>query len=99
MKGTRGLLARAAIIAATTFLGVPAAIAAGTLTLGMSAADIPTSKGAPDQGAEGIRWMGFTIYDSLVYWDLNQEDTIPDIVPQLAEKYYPNPENNKEWIF
>lgn len=99
MKGTRGLLARAAIIAATTFLGAPAAIAAGTLTLGMSAADIPTSKGAPDQGAEGIRWMGFTIYDSLVYWDLNQEDTIPDIVPQLAEKYYPNPENNKEWIF
>ena len=81
MKGIPRLLAQAAVIAATAFWGVPAAIAAGTLTLGMTAADIPTSKGAPDQGAEGIRWMGFTIYDSLVYWDLNQEDTIPGIVP------------------
>ncbi|MEQ9123477.1 MAG: ABC transporter substrate-binding protein, partial [Alphaproteobacteria bacterium] len=65
----------------------------------MTAADIPTAKGAPDQGAEGIRWMGYTIYDSLLYWDLNQEDRLPVIVPALAAKYYVIPQIDKEWIF
>lgn len=87
------------LAAAVGMYAAAAANAAGTLTLGMTAADIPTSKGAPNQGAEGIRWMGFTIYDSLVYWNLNQSDTIPVIVPALARKYYPNPDNDKEWIF
>jgi ABC-type transport system substrate-binding protein len=85
-----------AAIAALSCSGVQAG---GTLKLGMTVADIPSSKGAPDQGAEGIRWMGFTVYDSLVYWNLNQSETIPVIVPALAQKFYPNPENNKEWIF
>lgn len=71
----------------------------GELRIGMTAADIPTTRGAPDQGAEGIRWTGFTLYDSLVYWDLNQEDSIPRIVPALAERYYPNPADPSEWIF
>jgi hypothetical protein len=54
----------------------------GELRIGMTLADIPTARGAPDQGGEGIRWMGFTIYDSLVYWNLIQEETIPEIVPR-----------------
>ncbi|WP_187830016.1 ABC transporter substrate-binding protein [Siccirubricoccus phaeus] len=73
--------------------------ARGELRIGMTAADIPTTRGAPDQGAEGIRWMGFTLYDSLVYWNLNQESEIPHIVPGLAERWYQNPENQAEWIF
>ena len=96
--GLRRLLGGAAIAGLTAVLPISAQ-AGGTLTLGMTAADIPSAKGAPDQGAEGIRWMGFTIYDSLVYWDLNQGTHIPKIVPALAEKYYPNPDNKKEWIF
>ena len=71
----------------------------GELRIGMTLNDIPTARGAPDQGGEGIRWMGFTIYDSLVYWNLAQEETIPRIVPALAERYAPNPENMAEWIF
>ncbi|MES2710225.1 MAG: ABC transporter substrate-binding protein [Pseudomonadota bacterium] len=71
----------------------------GELRIGMTLNDIPTARGAPDQGGEGIRWMGFTIYDSLVYWNLTQEETIPRIVPALAERFAPNPENNAEWIF
>ncbi|WP_424140050.1 ABC transporter substrate-binding protein [Roseomonas chloroacetimidivorans] len=95
---------RAALgLAAAATLPMPDAEAAeprgGELRIGMTAADVPTARGAPDQGGEGIRWMGFTIYDSLVYWNLNQEQTIPDIVPALAQKFYPNPENEKEWIF
>lgn len=71
----------------------------GELRIGMTIADIPTARGAPDQGGEGIRWMGFTLYDSLVYWNLNQETTIPELVPALAERYFPNPDDPREWIF
>jgi peptide/nickel transport system substrate-binding protein len=99
IKRYRSLLIVAAIFA--VFCGALSgnALAGGELRLGMTAADIPTSKGAPDQGGEGVRWMGFTIYDSLVYWNLTQEDTFPVIVPALAEKFFPNPEDDKEWIF
>ncbi len=97
----RQSLALGAALAAGSLLPPYEAQAAqgGELRIGMTIADIPTARGAPDQGGEGIRWMGFTIYDSLVYWNLIQEETIPEIVPALAEKYYPNPENPKEWIF
>src|SRR4051794_34265044 len=98
-KRCRTLLLAAAIVAALCGALSGNALAGGELRLGMTAADIPTSKGAPDQGGEGVRWMGFTIYDSLVYWNLTQEDTFPIIVPALAEKFFPNPEDDKEWIF
>jgi ABC-type transport system substrate-binding protein len=71
----------------------------GELRIGMTVADIPTARGAPDQGGEGIRWMGFTVYDSLVYWNLNQESEIPHIVPALAERWQQNPADPSEWIF
>ena len=99
MRHTLGPWARAGILAVATAIVPAAGQAGGTLVLGMTAADIPTSTGAPDQGAEGIRWMGFTIYDSLLYWDLNQGETVPGLVPALAHRWYPNPEDNTEWIF
>ncbi len=96
----QGLALGAALAAAS---GVPEAAAqpgtGGELRIGMTIADIPTARGAPDQGGEGIRWMGFTVYDSLLYWNLTQGDTIPQLVPALAEKHFPNPDNPKEWIF
>jgi ABC-type transport system substrate-binding protein len=97
----RNALGLGAALAAGAFAPSASAQAAsgGELRIGMTLADIPTARGAPDQGGEGIRWMGFTIYDSLVYWNLNQEQSIPEIVPALAERYYPNPEDSKEWIF
>src|SRR3954447_8630017 len=98
-KRCRALSRAAAIVAALCGALPGTASAGGELRLGMTASDIPTSKGAPDQGGEGVRWMGFTIYDSLLYWNLTQEDTIPVIVPALAERYGPNPEDEKEWIF
>jgi ABC-type transport system substrate-binding protein len=94
---------RAGLALAASMLAGHRAIAqaprGGELRIGMTAADIPTARGAPDQGAEGIRWMGFTIYDSLVYWNLNQETAIPHIVPALAERWHQNPQNEAEWIF
>ena len=37
----------------------------GVLRLGMTAADIPLMTGAPDNGFEGYRFCGYTLYDAL----------------------------------
>ena len=95
----QGFTLGAALATAGLIPGAAAQGRGGELRIGMTLADIPTARGAPDQGGEGIRWMGFTIYDSLVYWNLNQDRTIPEIVPALAERYYPNPDDPREWIF
>ena len=95
----QGLALGAAAFATGALVPEAQAQSGGELRIGMTLADIPTARGAPDQGGEGIRWMGFTVYDSLVYWNLTQSERIPDIVPALAEKYYPNPDDAKEWIF
>ena len=39
------------------------ALSQGTLRIGMTAADIPQTTGQPDQGFEGYRFAGYTIYD------------------------------------
>ena len=57
------------------------AFSQGTLRIGMTAADIPQTTGQPDQGFEGFRFAGYTIYDALVNWDLSKADTIADIRP------------------
>src|SRR5215470_12030686 len=59
----------------------------GVLRIGMTAADIPYTGGQPDQGFEGFRFIGFQLYDGLVRWDLSQGDTLPALVPGLAESW------------
>src|ERR1700754_4085219 len=84
--------------------GLLAAIAApafsqGTLRIGMTAADIPQTTGQPDQGFEGYRFAGYTIYDALVNWDLSKVDVLADIKPGLATEWAPVEGDNKRWIF
>ena len=38
--------------------------AGGTLTVGMTAGDIPVTTGNPDQGFEGYRFVGYNLYDA-----------------------------------
>src|SRR3954453_7363888 len=78
-------------LAAACF-GLVAATAApafsqGTLRIGMTAADIPQTTGQPDQGFEGYRFAGYTIYDALVNWDLSKADVLADIKPGLATEW------------
>src|SRR5882724_12784166 len=75
------------------------ALAQGTLRIGMTAADIPQTTGQPDQGFEGFRFAGYTIYDALVNWDLSKADTIADIKPGLATEWKPVEGDAKRWIF
>ena len=69
------LTRRAALLAGTalSLIGTSSAKAqqASTLRIAMTLADIPATDGAPDQGTEGIRFMGYTMYDTLVAWDLS----------------------------
>ena len=65
----------------------------------MTAADIPQTTGQPDQGFEGYRFAGYTIYDGLVNCDLSKADTIADIKPGLATEWAPVEGEPTKWIF
>jgi peptide/nickel transport system substrate-binding protein len=71
----------------------------GTLRVAMTAADIPLTTGQPNQGAEGVRFMGITVYDGLTRWDLSKSDAAAKIVPDLAESWSISPADKKVWTF
>ncbi len=71
----------------------------GTLRVGMTAGAVPLPNGAPDQGAEGHRFMGITLYDQLVEWDLTRADGPAVLTPGLAESWRVDPADSKRWIF
>ena len=86
-------LAIAALLAAT-----PAA-AQGTLRIAMTASDIPTATGMPNNGFEGMRFMGYPIFEGLVLWDLSRADKLAGLRPGLAEKWEQAENDKKTWIF
>jgi peptide/nickel transport system substrate-binding protein len=94
-----GGLLRAALLAAATAGGAgPSAWAGGTLTVAMTAGDIPVTTGNPDQGFEGYRFVGYNLYDGLLLWDLSKSDKPSEIRPGLATSYEIDPSDHKRWI-
>jgi peptide/nickel transport system substrate-binding protein len=91
----------ALLFGAALVFGASAAQAGGTLTVGMTAGDLPAVTGNPDQGFEGYRFVGFNLYDSLVLWDLSGKDpdTAADIKPGLATGWQIDEADPKRWIF
>jgi ABC-type transport system substrate-binding protein len=76
------------------------ALSQGTLRIGMTATDIPLTTGQPDNGFEGYRFAGYTIYDALVNWDLSKADALADIKPGLATEWTPvEGSDGKRWTF
>lgn len=73
--------------------------AESVVRIGMTAADIPVTTGAPSQGGEGLRFTGFTMYDGLVNWDLSRSDVSATIVPALATEWTVDPKDKTKWIF
>lgn len=88
----------ACLFAASLFAATPAA-AQGTLRIAMTLADIPLTDGAPDQGTEGVRFSGITIFDSLTAWDLSQAERPAELRPGLATEWAPRPEDPTRWLF
>jgi peptide/nickel transport system substrate-binding protein len=91
-------LAVALVLGAAALLPAPAR-AETVLRVAMTAGDIPDWTGQPDQGFEGYRFVGWSLYDALINWDLSHSDREAQMVPGLATKWSIDPANNKRWIF
>jgi ABC-type transport system substrate-binding protein len=88
-----------ALMATTSIMIAGSASAQGTLRVGMTASDIPLTTGQTDQGGEGMRFMGYTVYDSLIEWDLSSADEPSVLVPGLATEWSVDPEDQTKWTF
>ena len=87
-SGKSRALAAAAILAIAAIAGLPRTAGAETiLRIGMTAADIPRTLGQPDQGFEGNRFTGLTMYDALTMWDLSSADKPSVVIPGLATEW------------
>ena len=65
----------------------------------MTAADIPRTLGQPDQGFEGNRFTGLTMYDALTMWDLSSADKASVMIPGLATEWKVDEADKKKWTF
>jgi len=94
-------LTRLALACSLAVAGIAplAAQAETTLRIAMTAADVPLTLGQPDQGYEGNRFTGITMFDSLVEWDLSQAEKPSSLVPGLATEWAVNPQDHTKWIF
>lgn len=79
--------------------GARAAAGETVLRIAMTAADVPLLVGAPDNGFEGYRFAGYTIYDALLNWDLSKSDKAATITPALATSWENDPRDKTKWIF
>ena len=89
-------------IAASAALPVFPAMAAGggTLRIAMTAADLPSAHGIPNNGFEGFRFLGYPPYDGLVNWDLRHNpDKAADITPGLFSAWKIDEANPLRWLF
>jgi ABC-type transport system substrate-binding protein len=67
--------------------------------IGMTAADIPRTLGQPDQGFEGNRFTGNTMYEGLTTWDLSSADKASVVIPGVATEWNVAPDDKTKWIF
>jgi peptide/nickel transport system substrate-binding protein len=83
---------------AAALLSYQPATAETTLRIAMTASDIPTATGLPNNGFEGMRFLGYPIFEGLVLWDLASADRLAGLRPGLAEKWEQDPADTKTWI-
>src|SRR3954447_18197089 len=89
----------AGMLAAGLLSPSPAALAGGTLRVAMTASDVPTTTGAPDNGYEGVRFLGYPVFEGLVLWGLERTDKVGAIRPGLAERWEHDANDKAKWIF
>jgi hypothetical protein len=69
----RRFSAGSAMLLAAILLARPAA-ADKVLRIAMTASDVPSTTGMPNNGFEGMRFLGYPIFEGLVLWDLSRTD-------------------------
>lgn len=102
MRNFRRNNRRAALLAlsmASVFMVPSLASAESVLRIGMTAADIPRTLGQPDQGFEGNRFTGLTMYDALTMWDLSSATKASIVIPGLATEWKVEDADHTKWIF
>ena len=95
----RAALAALALAMVAAFGGTGMASAETVLRIGMTAADIPRTLGQPDQGFEGNRFAGVTMYDGLTMWDLSSADKPSVVIPGLATEWKVDDADKTKWVF
>src|SRR5215211_4330223 len=92
--------ATAWLLATALVVGLPQLAGSETvLRIGMTAADIPRTLGQPDQGFEGNRFTGLTMYDALTMWDLSSADKPSVMIPGLSTEWKVDEADKKKWTF
>lgn len=92
----------AAIAGTAFFSSFPknAFAAAGHLRIAMTAADLPTTSGMPNNGSEGMRFMGYPIFEPLIDWDLeNASDKRAGMRGGLATSWSVDEADKTIWTF
>ena len=87
-----------ALVVAASLASLAPADAETTLRIGMTASDIPTTTGMPNNGFEGMRFLGFPVFQGLIGFDLTTTGPVK-LLPHLAEKWEQDPGDKKVWIF
>src|SRR5438128_4953423 len=88
------------MLSIASVMGLPRIAGAETvLRIGMTVADIPRTLGQPDQGFEGNRFTGNTMYDGLTMWDLSSATKPSVVVPGLATEWAVTGGDNTKWVF
>ena len=85
-------------LASAALTSLPAS-AESVLRIAMTAADIPRTLGQPDQGGEGNRFTGYTMYDPLTMWDLSSATEPSVVIPGLATSWNVDTADKTKWIF
>ena len=85
----------AATLAARTAVAAPPQV----LRIAMTASDLPTVTGIPNNGGEGFRFLGYPAYDGVVNWDYTHVDQTAEATPGLFESWTVDPANPTRWIF
>ncbi len=83
----RALRLAAALLLSTALSAGAARAADDTLRIAMTASDVPTTTGAPNNGFEGVRFLGYPIFEGLVLWDLSPTGKPAVLRPGLATSW------------
>ncbi|RVT99671.1 4-phytase [Rhodovarius crocodyli] len=70
-----------------------------TLRIAMTASDVPTTTGMPNNGFEGMRFLGYPIFEALTLWDLSDPSKPAGLRPGLAESWEQDSTNPRVWRF
>src|SRR6516164_4763109 len=70
-----------------------------TLRIAMTASDIPTTTGIPNNGGERFRFLGFPAFDGLIDWDFTRPDQIAGLTAGLAASCKIDESDHTRWVF